>query len=105
MHSWTGNLVTNKNWTSFWLNEGFTVFGERTVSGKIFGEDFKKVQSQIGYNDMVNAMRGFGFNHSYSSLKPEIEHDNPDNMFSVVPYEKGYFFLTYLQSLLGEDHM
>ena len=43
MHSWTGNLVTNKNWTSFWLNEGFTVFGERTVSGKIFGEDFKKV--------------------------------------------------------------
>lgn len=20
-HSWTGNLVTNRNWESFWLNE------------------------------------------------------------------------------------
>ena len=32
MHSWTGNLVTNKNWENFWLNEGFTVDGERQVS-------------------------------------------------------------------------
>lgn len=32
MHSWTGNLVTNKNWENFWLNEGFTVYGERQVS-------------------------------------------------------------------------
>eukprot|EP00741_Cyanophora_paradoxa_P013068 tig00020675_g12621.t1 len=23
-HSWSGNLVTNENWSSFWLNEGFT---------------------------------------------------------------------------------
>lgn len=28
-HSWTGNLVTCKNWTNLWLNEGFTVFLER----------------------------------------------------------------------------
>lgn len=25
-HSWTGNLVTNKNWKNFWLNEGFTMY-------------------------------------------------------------------------------
>lgn len=24
-HSWTGNLVTNATWESFWLNEGFTM--------------------------------------------------------------------------------
>ena len=28
-HSWTGNLVTNKNWGNFWVNEGFTKFMER----------------------------------------------------------------------------
>ena len=32
-HSWTGNDVTCKNWENFWLNEGFTVFEERKVSG------------------------------------------------------------------------
>ena len=25
-HSWSGNLVTNKTWDDFWLNEGFTVY-------------------------------------------------------------------------------
>lgn len=25
-HSWTGNLVSCKNWSNFWMNEGFTVF-------------------------------------------------------------------------------
>lgn len=29
VHSWTGNDVTCQNWNHFWLNEGFTVFGER----------------------------------------------------------------------------
>jgi leukotriene-A4 hydrolase len=32
-HSWTGNTITCRNWESFWLNEGFTVFLERKVSG------------------------------------------------------------------------
>jgi leukotriene-A4 hydrolase len=32
-HSWTGNEVTCKDWSNMWLNEGFTVFEERKVSG------------------------------------------------------------------------
>jgi len=32
-HSWTGNTVTCRNWEHFWLNEGWTVFVERKVSG------------------------------------------------------------------------
>ena len=31
-HSWTGNLVTNRNFEHFWLNEGFTMFLERNDS-------------------------------------------------------------------------
>lgn len=31
-HSWSGNLVTCKDWENLWLNEGFTVFEERKVS-------------------------------------------------------------------------
>ena len=61
-----------------------------------------KIQSLIGYDDMIEDMNNFGFNHSYSSLTPIINNDNPDNAFSTVPYEKGYFFLVYLESIIGE---
>lgn len=34
-HSWTGNLVTNASWEHFWLNEGWTVFLERKIIGRL----------------------------------------------------------------------
>lgn len=105
MHSWFGNTITMKTWTDFWLNEGFTVYAERTISGLIFGEDFKKVQSQIGLADVKADMTVYGFNSSYSSLQPNLKHNNPDDTFSTVPYEKGYFFITYLASLISHDQM
>ena len=37
-HSWTGNLVTNRTWEEFWLNEGFTTYLERKIVAKLFGE-------------------------------------------------------------------
>src|SRR6185436_5547258 len=36
-HSWSGNLVTNKTWSDFWLNEGFTTYFERRLIEQIFG--------------------------------------------------------------------
>ena len=32
VHSWMGNMVTGKDWSNLWLNEGFTVYVERKVS-------------------------------------------------------------------------
>ena len=37
-HSWTGNLVTNRTWEEFWLNEGFTTYLERKIVAKLYGE-------------------------------------------------------------------
>ena len=37
-HSWSGNLVTNETWESFWLNEGFTVFIERKIMHAMYGK-------------------------------------------------------------------
>jgi len=34
----TGNLVTNRSWEHFWLNEGWTVFLERKILGRLYGE-------------------------------------------------------------------
>lgn len=102
-HSWTGNDVTCRDWENFWLNEGFTVFEERKVSAKLHGKDFSKVSALLGNSSMYTDMLSYGLDHPYSSLHPTLKGDNPDNSFSTVPYEKGFQFLTYLESLIGED--
>lgn len=104
-HSWTGNEVTCENWNNFWLNEGFTVYVERNVSGLLYGEDFSKVNAYLGNISMYNAMLEYGLNHSYSSLYPDVGEDKPDNSFSTIPYEKGFQLLTYLEWIVGEVDM
>lgn len=102
-HSWTGNDVTCRDWESFWLNEGFTVFEERHVSGELHGKDFAKVEALLGNSSLYDTIRDYGVNNTYSSIHPVLKGDNPDNAFSEVPYEKGFQFLTYIESVIGED--
>jgi leukotriene-A4 hydrolase len=35
-----GNLVTCNTWESFWLNEGFTVFVERKIEKRLYGQQY-----------------------------------------------------------------
>jgi leukotriene-A4 hydrolase len=53
---------------------------------------------------MYEAMLGYGLTDSFSSLQPRAAEKgkNPDDAFSTIPYEKGYQFLLYLESLDGE---
>ena len=102
-HSWAGNYVTNMNWDNFWLNEGFTVFLERKLDSMISGSIFTKISSQNGNSSMYEAMLGWGLNNTFSSLTPRAgTQRDPYDAFSSVPYEKGYQFLLYLESLDGE---
>ena len=55
-HSWTGNLVTNKNWKNFWVNEGFTKFMERKLDKILLGEEMSKLESIVGNNNLISAM-------------------------------------------------
>jgi leukotriene-A4 hydrolase len=52
---------------------------------------------------MVTDMSNYGFNNSFSSLHPDLSGGrNPDDSFSEVPYEKGFQFLAYIESIVGE---
>lgn len=89
-HSWTGNDVTCRNWEHFWLNEGFTVFEEQKISGKIHGKDFAMVEALLGNSSMFNDMLGYGLNNPFSSLHPTLNGASPDDAFSTIPYYKGF---------------
>lgn len=56
-HSWTGNLVTNKNFEHFWLNEGFTVFVESKIVGRMQGAkelDFRMLSNLTELQECVS---------------------------------------------------
>jgi len=103
-HSWFGNLVTNENWSNFWLNEGFTVFLERKTDSILFGIDSSKVSAQLGNSSMVLQIEQFGPTNNYTSLHPNLNGNHPDSSISGIPYEKGFQFLTYLESIIKEDN-
>ena len=103
-HSWTGNLVTNKNWKNFWVNEGFTKFMERKLDKILLGEEMSKLESIVGNNSLISAIKMFGEDSHFTSLSPDYTGIDPDDGFSTIPYEKGYQFLCYLEEKVGEDN-
>jgi leukotriene-A4 hydrolase len=55
-HSWTGNLVTNRNFEHFWLNEGFTIFVEAKIIGKMKGKAFRDFHSIRGLSELSDCV-------------------------------------------------
>ena len=103
-HSWTGNLVTNKNWKNFWVNEGFTKFMERKLDKILLGEEMSKLESIVGNNNLISAIKMYGEDSPFTSLSPDFTGVDPDDGFSTIPYEKGFQFLCYLEEKVGEEN-
>jgi hypothetical protein len=102
-HSWTGNLVTNATWEDFWLNEGWTVYAERRILERLYGADFAHLQAAGGRNDLLAAFKNFSDTPQYTKLKTELAGVDPDDVFSSVPYEKGYLLLEEIERAVGRE--
>ncbi|CAL8323409.1 unnamed protein product [Lota lota] len=100
-HSWTGNLVTNKTWEHFWLNEGHTVYLERMIGRALESEQFRQFKAMGGWKELQDSVNTFGANNPLTNLVPSLRDVNPDDAFSSVPYEKGFALLYHLEELLG----
>jgi len=101
-HSWTGNLVTNTNFEHFWLNEGFTVFTELKIKGRLFGEPARHFAALLRWKELeetVEVVRGV--DDPFTALVPRLAGCDPDDAFSCVPYVKGSTFLWYLEDFVG----
>ena len=59
-HSFHGNELSCANWSSFWLNEGFTTFTERKIAyaqrGKA-GRDFEYIVGRLALNSALESMK------------------------------------------------
>ncbi|CAN0033779.1 unnamed protein product [Ectocarpus sp. 6 AP-2014] len=103
-HSWTGNLVTNRTWEHFWLNEGWTMWLERNIMTQVTGDadyyDFDAMQGYHSLADSVSLFEGTGA-LALTKLVPDLDGVDPDDAFSSVPYEKGFALLNELQRRVG----
>ena len=102
-HSWTGNLVTNATMDDFWLNEGFTVWAERRILENLDGKEAKSLASAIGRNGLMEAMNSFGADSPFTRLRTDSKGVDPDEFYSLVPYEKGYLFVALLEQAAGRE--
>jgi aminopeptidase N len=100
-HSWSGNLVTNATWNDFWLNEGFTVYFERRIMEAIEGKEFAEMLRVIGYQDLLATIESLADRPEDTQLKLSLQNRDPDDGVTDIAYEKGYFFLLTIESLVG----
>ena len=100
-HSWSGNLVTNKTWDDFWLNEGFTVYFERRIMEKLEGREYADMLSLLGKQDLEHEVSALGHFHKDTHLKLDLSGRDPDDGFTDIAYEKGFFLLRLIEETVG----
>lgn len=102
-HSWTGNLVTNATMNDFWLNEGFTVYAERRILEEIYGKEYADLQGVVRRNALQVNLDHFGPGSPYTKLRTDLAGMDPDEVYSLVPYEKGAQFVLLLEDAVGRE--
>ena len=103
-HSWSGNLVTNASWKDMWLNEGFTSYVENRIVEAIYGEEFA---------DMEWVIARRGLEQEIETVRPALQvlavdgadAADPEDTFSSVAYDKGAWFLQFLEERFGREQL
>lgn len=96
-HQWWGDLLTCRDWSHIWLNEGWASFAEVLWDEHSLGKDaanWNLLQKAGG------AMSRFG-----NGSRPIVDrhYQSPDSMFDNRAYPKGAWVLHMLRCRLGEE--
>ncbi len=96
-HQWFGDLLTCKDWSHLWLNEGFASYFGPLFTEHDRGEDAFRLemhQEQQGY---------LGSDREYRRPIVEPRYESSDDMFDAMTYNKGACVLHMLRGLLGDE--
>ena len=96
-HQWYGDMITTRNWSHIWLNEGFATFFSRLYLTKDRGKD-------EGDYIRLGEIRGY---HKADSTKrrPTVDfnYSEPFELFTSHVYAKGSLILNMVKDILGEQ--
>lgn len=100
-HSWFGDLVTCKNWSELWLNEGFATFMEAAYREKIYGrEDYLR---KIG-EDVAQFFVDDAVSKNRHPLYNVTANPKNDGIFDITTYQKGGAVIHTLRETVGTDN-
>jgi len=94
-HQWWGDLVTCRDWSHLWLNEGFASYAEALWDEHSKGADEYALNM---FHKAPGAIRG-------GNRRPVVDrhYRTPDSMFDGRSYPKGAWILHMLRSQLGDE--
>jgi aminopeptidase N len=95
-HQWFGNLVTCKDWSQIWLNEGFATYYEHLY------DEHKHGREEFLYR-MWQGARSISGQANDSRPIVSREYGRPDDLFDWRAYGKGAWVLHMLRNDLGND--
>ncbi len=101
-HSWSGNLVTNASSKDMWLNEGFTTYVQARITEALYGQEAAEMERQIDQSDLAAEIKDTAPADQLLVLAPLTDRD-PDEALSGVPYNKGAWFLQFLEQRFGRE--
>ena len=97
VHQWFGDLLTCKDWSHIWLNEGFASYFDPLFAEADRGEDTFRLE-------MDSALRGYLANdRQYRRPVVETRYESSVQMFDGMTYAKGACVLHTLRGYLGDD--
>jgi len=95
-HQWWGDLVTCKDWSHLWLNEGFATFCELMWAEESEGVD---------EHDYQLFRKGIFARGDGPKKRPIVDYhyENPGTMFDARAYPKGGWVLHMLRRKMGDE--
>jgi leukotriene-A4 hydrolase len=104
-HSWSGNLVTNRSWDDFWLNEGFTVYFENRIMEALYGKEIADILALIEFQELQDELKDIEASQhpEDTRLKLQLRGRDPDDGLTDIAYVKGAFFLKTLERDAGRE--
>jgi len=96
-HQWFGDLITCKDWSHLWLNEGFASYFDALFAETNRGEDAFRLAMHGALEAYLASDRG------YRRPIVEARYSSSESMFDGVTYSKGACVLHALRGLLGNE--
>ena len=96
-HQWFGDLLTCRDWSNLWLNEGFASYFDPLFTEFDRGPDAFALALEADKGTYLGSDRG------YRRPIVEAKYNDPNQMFDGVTYSKGACVLHMLRGLVGDD--